>query len=430
VSEPAAEAAARLRAAGLGPLLEAARRKVEAVDGLRGTVVVDALSPAAREALAALVGWRRAPGLGPGSRLALSELDAALRRSRYGVGLLQVLAADGGPLVTRSQRRQAEQDRWQAQLARIAAAVPPAARWLVEALEGRGPLGRGYRRLYREDPAAAERVVLQVARALTELPARRGELLALFAARITGDAHAFDRTRPAGALLAAALRALGGPPAEGLREAEAWALLLSRFGLETDALSSAVLVAHLRGSGHPVLEAMAAWGGGWPVPLAEVRELRLDPAPGRPAWAVENPQVFAYLVRGTADLPSDRRPVLLGTGGFLSAAAVRLLDALQAAGYRLHYGGDFDRSGLAIARDLGRRYPGLTLWRMGPEDYARAVEDPGGPPLPPEDGPWLEGLEGPLGPTARAMRARGLAAYQERLAGLLLEDLRRAAGAG
>jgi uncharacterized protein (TIGR02679 family) len=436
VGDRAREAAARLRAAGLGEVLERARRRVEANDGVRGVVVVDA-PPDMLAALADLVGWRRLPRGGGPLRLRLADLDGALRRSRFAVGLLEVLAADGGPVVTRRQRREDAAARWDRQLGRIAGAVPavPAGRWLADAVAGEGPCGRWYRRAYGEDAEAARRTVLAVARALAELPAAGpgqgpGELLAVFAARVTGDPHAFDRNRPAGALLFAALRERDGSPPPELRDSQAWALALARVGLEVDDVSSTVLAAHLEGTGHPVLDAMAAWGGGWPLPLAEVRRLRLAPAPGRPAYAVENPSVFASLVRGLAGSGPRRPPTLLCTGGFLSAAALQLLDALHLAGYRLRYGGDFDRNGLAIADGLVRRYPGLAPWRMGPADYLDAAGGEGRRPLAADDVAWLRGLDGPLAPTGRAMAEHGFPAYQEKLLERLLADLSPEAAAG
>lgn len=425
VGTEAREAARRLRAAGLGGLLLAARRRIEANDAVVGVAVVE-LGREEQTALADLVGWRRLRGGSGGGRVRVpvAELDAALRQSRFAVGLLGVLEADGGPVVTRRARRAQAEAAWAEQLRRIAAAAGSraAARRLVEALGGDGPCGRWYRRAYREDAAAAERDVLWTAQAVDALAAGGGGLLAVFAAGITGDPHAFDRGRAAGALLYAALRAFGGPPPDGLGDAEAWSFVLARAGIDTDDVSSTVLAAHLRGARNPVLEAMASAGGGWPLPLGAVRELAFAPAGGRSAFVVENPQVFAHLVRSVG----AGGPALVCTSGFLSAAAIRLLDALQAAGYRLWYGGDFDRNGLVIADDLCRRYPGLRLWRMGPADYAAARGVEGGAVLPARDAEWLAALEGPLAATAQAIAAAGVPAYQERLVERLLGDLRGA----
>lgn len=435
----AALAAARLmRSRGLGPLLDAARRRIERLEDVRGTVNV-MLTDEGLQALNGLIGFRGRPGmpLTPLVNVRLAELDRGLRASRFGVGLMDVLVADGGPIVTRRQRADAAVERFRAQQMRIAAAAPaaPAAQQWVADLAGDGPCAARYRRLYADDPQVAERAAIAVARAIAELSERTaasaagGELLAVFAARLTGDPHAFDAGTPAGSLLVAALAERYGEPGEGMRASEARALLLSRAGLDIDDLSSTVLVANLRGSDHPVLAAMADWGGGWPLPLSEARRVSFAPANGVPAYVVENPQVFAYLVRATQGLPAAARPALVCPAGFPSAAAVRLLDALHAGGYTLAYGGDFDRNGLIIAKWMHDRYPGARAWRMSPDDYARAAAADGDSgtvvaPLSDDDRRWL--LYTPLGPlseTARAMAHAGRPAYQERLVAELAADL-------
>lgn len=289
------------------------------------------------------------------------------------MGLLEVLAAHGGPVVTRWEQ--------------------------------------------------AEQAALAMARALALLPLAAGELLAVFAARVTGDPHAFDARRPAGALLLAALADWLGAPSPGLRDSEARALLLGAVNLEVDGVSSTVLAAFLDGCAHPVIAAMARQGGGWPLPLSAVRQADLAPGRGRPVYIVENPQVFESLVRSVAAMEAGRRPMLLCTGGFLSAAGVSLLERLHRREYALRYGGDFDRNGLSIARWLIERYPGLSPWRMGPQDYLAALggQEPGR--LPAADRDWLRQVEGPLAATARIMAERGAPAYQESLVPSLLTDL-------
>lgn len=122
-------------------------------------------------------------------------------------------------------------------------------------------------------------------------------------------------------------------------------------------------------------------------------------------------------------MPPEGRPALICTGGFLSAAAERLLRALDCSGWTLCYGGDFDRNGLSIARSLATRYEGLEFWRMGPADYDSAVTPGDRPSFSPADLEWLRSVDGPLADTAHRMAAVGRPAYQERLADVLLADL-------
>lgn len=439
-SDQARAVAERLRSVGLDGLLEQLRARVEQLDGVRGTVTLDStLTEPAIAELSKLMGWAamRRSGRRGTLRLSLQELDSRLQDSRFSVTLLAVLEADGGALTMRSSLGREAASRWAGQLGQIAAAAPAgtsAARWAA-GLGGTGPSALWYRRAYGQNPSGAEEAAATVVRALAQIQDAReaGEPLALFAARLTGNPHALDPAAPAGVLLLRALAELRGPPPPGLSPSQERAFLLSQAGLEVDAVSSTVLVANLRGSSHPVVDAMASHGGAWPLPLSEIRALAVA-APGdspggvgpcrlRPAYVLENPPVFEHLEHETRRFPPEERPTLICTGGFLSAAAATLLDSLWAAGWPMRYSGDFDRNGLAIARGLLDRYDTLDAWRMTPEDYGLAVGGAGAPEFSPADREWLKGLEGRLGDTARVMAERGLPAYQERLTGLLLGDL-------
>lgn len=427
---PSPEVCSELTRAGLEPLLAAAWQKIYEQSGLRGQVRVALTRPQQQE-LANLLGHpaRR----GDLTQVDLRELDSALRQSRYHVGLEDVLEAIFGPLVTRRQEREEAAIRWQEWLAALQAKLPspPAVRaWFDGIAEGASPSGRWVRRTYGSQPDRAAGAVTAVGKALAVLPGQRGghELLAVFAATVTGDPHAFDAGEPAGALLECALGERFGPPAEGLRASEARALLLDRAGLGVDQVSSTVLVAHLasatlEGRPHPLVAAMTACGGAWAVTLGEVRQWGSASAHRGRAYVVENPPVFEWLLRRLGRETAGWRTTLICTGGFLSAAAVCLLDLLAAKGTELWYGGDFDRNGLAIASWLAGRYPEqFRPWRMGPEDYQAAVAH-GGRALPEKDEAYLLGLAGPLAATARAVASGGQAAFQEQLVAQLCEDM-------
>ncbi|MDB4895129.1 MAG: hypothetical protein JWN15_1391 [Firmicutes bacterium] len=185
----------------------------------------------------------------------------------------------------------------------------------------------------------AAKAVRAVGRALAGLPVWRGdsELLAVFAAAVTGDPHAFDAGEPAGLLVEHALGEQFERPADGLRPNEARALLLGRAGLQVDQVSSTVLVAHvaaatLAGVEHPMVAAMTACGGAWAVTLGEVRRWSGVRAHRNRAYVVENPPVFEWLLRRLAGEAPERRATLICSGGFLSAASVTLLDLLVGEG--------------------------------------------------------------------------------------------------
>lgn len=412
-----------LREIGLEPLLRAAWAKIRREDGLRGTIEV-ALARREQDELANLI--RLPLGRSDTVRIELVRLDEGLRSSAFQTGLLAVLEAGYGAMVTKRQLQEQAHARWEHWLADLRQRLPATAEAWFERIADGTTSARWVRRSYGEDPVRAAQVVLAVGRALAELPAESGghELLAVFAARVTGDPHAFDSGTPGGRLLLHALAERFAAPQAGLSDREERAFLLDMAGLGTDQVSSTVLVANLAtatvGEGeHPVVRAMAEHGGAWRLTLGEVRTWRGARARSGRAYVVENPPVFEYLLRAIGPIPVDRRPTLICTEGFLSAAAVRLLDLLAAGGAEIWYGGDFDRNGLAIASWVAGRYASCWQpWRMAPPDYLTALGGAEAPGDGLDSMPFAE----PLLPTARAMASRGNA-YQERLVELLLEDL-------
>ena len=433
----AAGMARRLRSAGLGALLDQARSLLEhsrlpladlSTDPglLRGRIHLD-LTPDQAKALADFWGHRRTMRKMKNGRIYLRLAELNARCAAFGSDLFAVLAADGGPLLTAADRDTTRREAFAESVRRLEGLFDGRVRSWVEGLSGDTPSGQWFRRAWPRDRAAAEAAVAAVGRALGQLP-ETDTHLALFAAAVTGDPHAFDPKNPAGQLLLAAAGEWFGdaPGREDLPPAVWRALQLSRANLAVDAVSSDVAVANLDHPGHPVLRAMAGCGGAWKIPLRVVRELGLPRVDGPSAWVLENPSVFETLAAQTSRWPPHRRPLLVCTAGFLSAAGYHLLERLAEAGYRLHYGGDFDRNGLAIALALKERFPALVFWRMGANDYRRALAlETASEDLTREALVWLGRVRGELGPTARAMMETGKPAYQEQLTGRLRADLER-----
>lgn len=433
----ARELAERMRRAGLGELLDQARRLLErsgqkiedlrtAPSSTRGVIEWDASSEE-RKAVADFLGHRFLSGKrahGP-IRLRVAKLHEVLMG--YGCDLFTLLEADGGRLQTRTDRRVLQTNELTRDLQRIRAEfeVTSAILWL-DMFAPESLSERWFRRKWLTDRHTALQAVTDVARAFATLPSE-GTHIAMFAAQVTGDPHRFDQGEPAGQLLLLAIgEVFGEAPGRGDIPDSIWrSLQLGQAGLQVDELSSDVAVANFRNSGHPIIEAMANHGGGWKVPLNQVRLLQLAPRPGTPAYVCENPPVFERLAAYSLAWPVHERPLLICTSGFPSAAGYQLVEKLIASDHTLWYSGDFDPNGLLIARTLQARFPTLRLWRMSAEDYRHALRRTASTPngLNEEEIARLAKLENALGDVVQALMTTKKPAYQEQLYDLLCWDL-------
>jgi uncharacterized protein (TIGR02679 family) len=431
------ELAQRMRLEGLGELLNQARHLLErsgqqleylraAPSTIRGVIEWE-VSSQERKAVADFLGHRFLSGKradGP-IRLRVAKLHEVL--AGYGSDIFAVLEADGGALQTRADRHTRQSDEIARDLQRITAEfnATPAAEWL-QMFEQESSSERWFRRAWQADRQAAVQAVTDVARAFGALP-NEGSHIAMFAAQVAGNPHRFDQGTPGGQLLLLAVgEVFGDAPGKGDLPDPIWrSLQLGQAGLQVDGLSSDVAVANFVHSNHPVIHAMARHGGGWKVPLNQVRHLQLTPRPGEHAYVCENPSVFERLAALTLAWPVSERPLLICTSGFPSAAGYQLIEKLNASGYTLWYSGDFDPNGLLIARTLQVRFPALHLWRMSAEDYRHALWHAVSAParLDEEGMTRLAKLEDALGDVVRALVTTGTPAYQEQLHDLLCRDL-------
>ena len=370
---------------------------------------------------AGLLGMR----LGARGDVTLAELDRALAASRLQRGLVAVLEEiAGAPLVPRPLIRQAEAERAAAYVARLRDALTTVqGRILGEAWIARDA---SYLRSVSSADDALRTADL-VGCALSALPvfSESEEMLAHFAARLAGNAHAFDPGEEAGRLL---LRAIGAGlgaadevEGEGIGKSEFRERTLARAGLLVDDVSSVILVSGL--AGDPVLDAATATGMPLALPLYTVTRLAdIRPALGTVVFAVENPPVFRILHERASGFGLGRRPALVCTSGHMSLAAERLLKRVAGAGNEVLYSGDFDLRGLEIAFRAMRAHPGrITLWRMDEADHGEALRRSGG-------GRGLTARErerlATHSPAHAAMLGRGTA-HQEALSERLWQDVAR-----
>jgi uncharacterized protein (TIGR02679 family) len=393
-------------------LFAAVRERLEEAGESARTAALDELDAVEARAVADLLGRPSAPR--EHVRVALAELDTALRDSAAGACLGEVLEALGGPLRDgRAERERASLERarmWAEAAARLATR-PELCDWL-ERLRISGALARVANAAARA-PAELLPEVVTVALAL---PAP-GRLLPVLAAACTGDPHALDPGTPLGGLALRAAAAVAGwedVPATASDRRRLW----REVGVDCDALSAEVLVLGLRPCGASLLSRhlREAADAGEPrrITLRELGHGAVAAVPGTPVHVCENPAVVA----AAADALGPRCRALVCVEGVPSTAAMHLVRALAASGADVRARADFDWAGLRIARqvlDATRATP----WRFEAPDYLDALAAaPRGPRLVgmPVDSQWSPEL-------AAVMREHGRAVPEEQLLARLLDDL-------
>lgn len=290
----------------------------------------------------------------------------------------------------------------------------PGALWLKEVFRIKG---EGYRLLleqYRKQPEKLEKVLLLLLDAIPRLPFLSAggegmvyELLAVFAAKTTGNPHFFDAGTIGEQLLAAFLREyffksfqkpevgtgeIGETFMEGKEigflgeerispfpeeettvffKAEERARLFYAAGLLRDELSNNILVYGINGMGkggkpHEGLAGFVKQQEPFLMPLMTIKGLeKVFPQKENRVYIVENPSVFAKLAEAWPDAA-----ILCGNGQIRLAALI-LLDLFDKE-VLFYYAGDYDPEGLQIAQKLKERYGDrLRLWKYQGEFYRK-----------------------------------------------------------
>ena len=349
---------------------------------------LSALAAHEAEALQTLIG--RAPRRSASVTLDLAALAQRLRAAGLAQGLRDALEQLDGPIAPRAAERAAAAVAW----AVVLAGAPHAAlRALLAWPAGVGLL----RRLAGSDAVRARALCEQTARVLAALPGQ-GQPRASLAALCLGNAHALDPGQPVATLVLAALR----HGARGAKHPKSTDPVAARadddgdgevgigsgIGSESGSYSDIELDARestrtlWAAQGITVNElARPALGLNLPQPgfmpdgqprYWSLRQLLRD----APVWAVAQRNVFVCenpnLLAMAADALGPRCAPLVCTDGMPAAAQRALLAQLCAAGAAVHYHGDFDWAGIAIANRVLQDF-GAQPWRMGAADYRAAV---------------------------------------------------------
>jgi uncharacterized protein (TIGR02679 family) len=394
--------------AGWQRLLAACRRRLERTRGIiDGNVGLTNPTDAERRTVIGLTGRHRNPGVAK-LTIPLSDIDDALH-TRYGAGLLAVLAQLDGPVRDRTAERTSE-DTWRsAALADATRRCPRHADepWFRTWLDQVASDGTATRLIRRgEDDALA-----WAGEVLNRLPADGLPLPAL-AEWATGNTKALSGTPLVTLVLRAwALRDDLPTPTTRAQQRALW----ESAGVIMDDLASQVLVLGLRAREDHVIASWLDDAAGFGIPFRlTLHQLTNDPVTpiADDIYVCENPAVL----RVAADELGEDCAALVCSEGQPSAALHKLFGS--AAG-RIHWRGDFDWTGLRTTTAAIKRYDAIP-WRMRTDDYLDALET--------GDSEQLKGSPAPSSwdpQLADAMANHQRAVMEERLIPTLLADLGR-----
>lgn len=380
-------------------------------------------------ALGGLIGRR----LKPGSTISVAEIDRRLREeTRFHCSLADAVELYRGAPIIRPKavraRFEAERDR---AIKRCYEILPelglsPGAHarvvsWMHTAEKD---LRAGYRRWGETKLVAAIRAVALAFERMPEKGAGPTVFLAELAAEVAGGSHGLDAGQPAGTLLFRALEFHYPETARReLRGSAAWkTALLTVAGIARDSISVRVDTFGLAGE-TPYFRELRKAAVDRPFTLNTLSTLAEEVRAWREvAFVVENPTVFAALIKHVQLYAPEYHPTLICTNGILNLADKALLDALVRNGAHLFYSGDFDAAGLEIAASvLGRYCENASPWRMAPADYTSAIRADGDE----VDARSLQRVRREFPELVVQMMEQRCVAFQETLIPSLADDLTR-----
>lgn len=419
-------------------LLRGFREKYASYGYFAGTVVLRGVSA---EELESLEGFFQKSFHGQKSvSVSASQFERMLKNSRFGeISPREVLESYfqeemAGKKELKEARELEERRRWRQTCEELARCYEktPAAAWIEEMAHEKGTCFPYVWKRCREDvrndfenvkrgltDGCKMRATLELgARILNAFPYRREgvEYLAVFAAMLTGNPHAFDDGTRDGQLLWQLVRwnherdDEEAPIFPALQKNRLYlAAGILRDDVSNDVMLSGILAYGSDEKSHAGMAGFLAEGEMVRVPLSVIAKWRRVACPRNEIYIVENPSVYAMLCgrekSGRAFMCMNGQPRL---------SAVLMLDLLAVSGIKVYYGGDFDPEGLLIAWKIKRYYKGaFAYWHMSVEDYEKSKS---GKRISPRRMKMLGRIKDvELRETVEAVRRAGVAGYQENI---------------
>ena len=241
-------------------------------------------------------------------------------------------------------------------------------------------------KIYRDAGKNIEvfREILQMSSdVLNNLPYRndRREYLAVFAAAITGNPHAFDDGSRYAKLLYMIIKWDEAERGICLEKTELFPALYKQkcffeAGILRDDISNCCMISGIRawkkdGTIHSGISGFEEERDMMKLPLSVIAELGRIECAHNTVYIVENPSVFAMICRWLGG-----ESACMCTNGQPRLSALLILELLAESDTRVYYAGDMDPEGLLIAQTLRQYYKGdFHYWNMTPEAYQESMSE-------------------------------------------------------
>ena len=310
--------------------------------------------------------------------ISAARFEKALNESRFaGISPKTLLEMYfGEEMAGKKELKQREKEQREKEIAQIQKIYrgTPAEKWLEEF---------GNSDIFSEDRKQMRRLLDLGARIINNFPFREGktEYLAVFAARLTGNPHAFDMKTRDGAFLYQLVQWLLGQREEREKEAELFPALQKKreyllAGILLDDISNYVMISGVRakkknGEPHMGMEGFFAEGDMLHVPLPVLVNWESADCPEGEIYIMENPSVYALFT-----LKWKGRKAAMCMNGQPRLSSIMMLELLARTETKIYYAGDFDPEGILIAQKLKQYYPGkFSFWHMSAEDYMQSISE-------------------------------------------------------
>lgn len=318
--------------------------------------------------------------------ISAAKFEKALSDSRFGMftpkEILELYFKE--EMTGKKERQQKEEREREAVLIQVRKEyeMSPSSGWL-NSIKWKSGSGAYLLKRYRESGERCETLrslLVLGAKIVNGLPIRQNETeyLAVFAAKITGNPHAFDNGTKDGQFLYLLVQWFLTQEAFVIEKSDIFPALHKQrqylaTGILKDDISNYAMVSGIcarkkDGESHSGMKGFREEGDMVHVPLSVIADWAKVECPDNEIYIVENPSVYAMLAKAWR---GERACMCMNGQPRLSA--ILLLDLLAASGTKVYYAGDFDPEGLLIAQKIHQYYKGsFSYWHMSLAEYEKS----------------------------------------------------------